>query len=216
MLYVDKEKIQTIIAQQRTTPADVDYLDLDSAAKLVENFENPAIDGEKVSKTTEIGETRPAVRAGIEGADGSRRVIMRQGNEQGAGTKHSVFGHYGTTRGVITAEDVLRIPEVIERGELTEKRRGRSRLVEYQLKDEQGATYTVVNEINKGREEFADFYSDKKASSTARKTHSEEARAGIEDAQSADKGSENSPSVQEGGENRYAVRGANERQKVAG
>ena len=40
-LYLDKEKIQTLIAQQRTNLADVEYLDLDSAAKVVENFENP-------------------------------------------------------------------------------------------------------------------------------------------------------------------------------
>lgn len=40
-LYLDKEKIQTLIAQQRTNLADVKYLDLDSAAKVVENFENP-------------------------------------------------------------------------------------------------------------------------------------------------------------------------------
>lgn len=40
-LYLDKEKIQTLIDQQRTNLADVEYLDLDSAAKVVENFENP-------------------------------------------------------------------------------------------------------------------------------------------------------------------------------
>ena len=40
-LYLDKEKIQTLITQQRTNLADVEYLDLDSAAKVVENFENP-------------------------------------------------------------------------------------------------------------------------------------------------------------------------------
>ena len=40
-LYMDKEKIQALIDQQRTILADVEYLDLDSAAKIVENFENP-------------------------------------------------------------------------------------------------------------------------------------------------------------------------------
>lgn len=48
-LYLDKEKIQTLIAQQRTNLADVEYLDLDSAAKVVENFENPKVSGGKVS-----------------------------------------------------------------------------------------------------------------------------------------------------------------------
>lgn len=40
-LYMDKEKIQALIDQQRTILADVEYLDLDSVAKVVENFENP-------------------------------------------------------------------------------------------------------------------------------------------------------------------------------
>lgn len=42
MLYADKEKIQTLIAQQRINLADVDYLDLDSVTNIVKNFENPA------------------------------------------------------------------------------------------------------------------------------------------------------------------------------
>ena len=45
-LYLNKEKIQTLIAQQRTNLADVEYLDLDSAAKVVENFENPKFESE--------------------------------------------------------------------------------------------------------------------------------------------------------------------------
>ena len=45
-LYLDKEKIQTLIAQQRTNLADVEYLDLDPAAKVVENFENPKFESE--------------------------------------------------------------------------------------------------------------------------------------------------------------------------
>lgn len=43
-LYMDKEKIQALIDQQRTILADVEYLDLDSAAKVVENFENPKLE----------------------------------------------------------------------------------------------------------------------------------------------------------------------------
>lgn len=46
-LYLDKEKIQTLITQQRTNLADVNYLDLNSVAKIIQNFENPAIKHEK-------------------------------------------------------------------------------------------------------------------------------------------------------------------------
>lgn len=38
--YLNKEKIQTLIIQQRTNLAEVDYLDLNSLANLIENFEN--------------------------------------------------------------------------------------------------------------------------------------------------------------------------------
>lgn len=43
LIYADKEKIQTLIGKQRRTLAEVDYLDLNSAAKIVENFENPKL-----------------------------------------------------------------------------------------------------------------------------------------------------------------------------
>ena len=37
-LYMDKEKIQTLIDQQRTNLADVDYLDVDYIANVIRNF----------------------------------------------------------------------------------------------------------------------------------------------------------------------------------
>ena len=40
-VYLNKEKIQALIDQQRTNLADVTYLDLDSATKILQNFENP-------------------------------------------------------------------------------------------------------------------------------------------------------------------------------
>lgn len=49
-LYLDKEKIQALIDQQRTILADVDYLDLDSVAKIVENFDNPVKNDENLSE----------------------------------------------------------------------------------------------------------------------------------------------------------------------
>ena len=46
-LYLDKEKVQNLIDQQRTNLADVDYLDLDSITKVIENFENPKVSARK-------------------------------------------------------------------------------------------------------------------------------------------------------------------------
>ena len=47
-LYLNKEEIQDLIDKQRMTLAEVEYLDLDSIAKLIDNFENPtAIEEER-------------------------------------------------------------------------------------------------------------------------------------------------------------------------
>ena len=51
LLYGDKEKIQDLINQQRINLADVDYLDLDSVAKVLNNFENPRIENVKNSNS---------------------------------------------------------------------------------------------------------------------------------------------------------------------
>ena len=53
--YLDKEKIQALIDKQRTNLADVEYLDLDSVAKVVENFENPSVE-EEISTNDEVSE----------------------------------------------------------------------------------------------------------------------------------------------------------------
>lgn len=104
--------------------------------------------------------------------DGRKLTVrMRQGNEQDAGTKHSLFRHYGTGTGVITADDVMRIPDVLADGERTGKQRGKTRLNVYRLTGEDGTKYTVLTEIsNRGKEVFNDFYTNRKAPSAARLT----------------------------------------------
>jgi hypothetical protein len=51
--YLDKEKIQALIDKQQKNLADVEYLDLDDVAKVMENFENPKIEDEKNAETEE-------------------------------------------------------------------------------------------------------------------------------------------------------------------
>ena len=88
--------------------------------------------------------------------------MIRQGTENKAGTKHSLLRHYGTGVGTVTADDLLLIPEVVERGEMEEK--GRRRVYRL-LKD--GVRYTVLTEYNNGREDFCDFYSNRKGGNTS-------------------------------------------------
>ncbi len=50
-VYLNKEKIQALIDQQRTNLADVAYLDLDSTTKIIQNFENPSLSRSTANKS---------------------------------------------------------------------------------------------------------------------------------------------------------------------
>ena len=52
-LYLDKEKIQNLIDQQRRNLADVEYLDLDSVGNIIRTFENPSLKSQKSGKFQE-------------------------------------------------------------------------------------------------------------------------------------------------------------------
>ena len=54
-LYIDKKKVQDLIDKQRTILADVDYLDLNSVAKIINGFENPVLKGENLSRNGDVG-----------------------------------------------------------------------------------------------------------------------------------------------------------------
>ena len=92
-----------------------------------------------------------------------QQFLLKQGQEDKAGAKHSLYRHYGTNTGVITADDVLKIPQVLERGERTEKAKGGKKMAVYTM-DVDGAKFTVYTRIGKDYETIDDFYSNKKGS----------------------------------------------------
>ena len=102
------------------------------------------------------------LRISVKRGSGSVTLQMRQGAEDKAGTKHSIFRHYGTGTGYITAEDVMKVTQVMSEGIATPKRRGKTQLVEYKLTKD-GVTYTLVTEKRESDEVFNDFYTDRKA-----------------------------------------------------
>jgi hypothetical protein len=61
-LYLDKKKIQTLIAQQRINLADVDYLDLDSVEKIIHDFENFKKNPGKISEISQKNVLEPERR----------------------------------------------------------------------------------------------------------------------------------------------------------
>jgi hypothetical protein len=55
-LYLNKEKIQNLISQQRINLADVTYLDLDSIDSIIQNFENASGKTEKDGDFSDISD----------------------------------------------------------------------------------------------------------------------------------------------------------------
>ena len=99
--------------------------------------------------------------------DGKKQTyLLKQGNEEKAGAKHSLYRHYGTNTGVITADDVLKIPQVLERGERIEKAKGGKKMAVYTM-DVDGAKYTVLTRVGKNNEIVDDFYSNKEGSESS-------------------------------------------------
>nr|MBQ4455911.1 hypothetical protein [Clostridia bacterium] len=54
LMRVDKIKIQNLIDKQRTSLADVEYLDLDFVTKLINKFDNPITEEEKIERISNI------------------------------------------------------------------------------------------------------------------------------------------------------------------
>lgn len=97
----------------------------------------------------------------VEREDGNLKIIMRQGNDNHAGTKHSVFRHYGVKANSLNVDDLLLIPTVLKEGERKVSDNGR---VAYVYVDPTSQVkYTVVTEPKNNKEFFNDFYSNKKA-----------------------------------------------------
>lgn len=97
----------------------------------------------------------------VEREDGNLKIIMRQGNDNHAGTKHSVFRHYGVKANSLNIDDLLLIPTVLKEGERKVSDNGR---VAYVYVDPTSQVkYTVVTEPKNNKEFFNDFYSNKKA-----------------------------------------------------
>ena len=125
-------------------------------------------------------------------------IVMRQGNENHAGTKHSIFRHYNTNVGWFAADDILLIPEIIEKGSVSISKVGKNIANVYEYQTSNGVKYKIVTEINGNREFFDDFYTNRNApnpiaSNTSKEAHSLESDASSEgkDTKNSDNGGKN-------------------------
>ena len=94
-------------------------------------------------------------------SDGSERtMVMRQGNDDHAGTKHSVYRHFGVNKNYITIDDILSLPKMLNDSTRKPSKKG---TIEYSYTDkDSGVTYTVVTKPVGNKEHFQNFYSDRK------------------------------------------------------
>lgn len=93
---------------------------------------------------------------------GSKRtMVMRQGNDDHAGTKHSLYRHFGVSKNYITIDDILSLPKILN---VSTRKPSKKGTIEYSYTDkESGVTYTVVTKPVGKKEHFQNFYSDRKA-----------------------------------------------------
>ena len=101
---------------------------------------------------------RDNVAIEVESQDGKRRVIMRQGNERKAGTRHSLFRHFGTQSDNFTIDEITFIPEVIAKGQ----RSAEGKRVAYDYTETDGTRLRLTTEIASGSEIFTNFYTNRK------------------------------------------------------
>ena len=114
----------------------------------------------------------------VERADGKRRIIIRQGNESKAGTKHSLFRHFETDSNNILAEELELIPEIISKGERSSK--GNKITYDYTLPD--GIRLRVTTEKHGDNERFTNYISNRKPlqEKRAKNTHLSAPRSNAE------------------------------------
>ena len=74
--YVDKKKIKEWITQRRSNSAEVEIQNLDVAAKLVQDFENPKISEENLSENSSVKFSLPPTR--VENAEGKGGEVYRE------------------------------------------------------------------------------------------------------------------------------------------
>ena len=170
-------------------------------AQIGEHFKDYDLTSEQRSIVDVFCGSNDNLKVPIERDGKSFVLMMRQGSENGAGTKHSLYRHFGTGVGYITADDILNIPTVMANGAVNNKLRGKSRLVEYTYKDKTGCIYTLLTEKKKGAEVFNDFYTNRKASSLSTFNTSEDAHTGSDNAFTAAKLENVSETAKVSGEN---------------
>ena len=126
--------------------------------QIAEHFADKQLDENQQAVVDVFSGKRDNVAIEVEREDGKKRVVMRQGREPMAGTKHSLFRHFGTASNYITGEDIAMIPEILAKGERT----AYDKKVAYDYVAEDGTRLRVTTEVHGKNERFTNFISNRK------------------------------------------------------
>jgi hypothetical protein len=106
-------------------------------------------------------------------------VIFKKGMDKKAGTKHSLFGHFGDVSDPYSASDLLLIPKILQNGKRDNYENNPKRLT-YSL-NVNGETFIVATDIHDEYELFVNFYRKRKPSENGLSNTQESAHARPED-----------------------------------
>lgn len=88
------------------------------------------------------------------------KMIFIQGNENMAGTKHSLYRHFRTKDGWFDVEDIQKVEKILRLG----KRMEDGKKVTYFFKSQgNGVRYAIIARKEGGKERFISFYTNRKA-----------------------------------------------------
>lgn len=127
-------------------------------AKIAEHYAGKELDDNQQAVVDVFSGKRDNVAIEVERADGKKRVVMRQGREPKAGTKHSLYRHFEAQSDYFTANEIAMIPGVIAKGE----RHIDGKRVTYDFEIEDGSRLRVTTELQGDKELFTNYYSNKK------------------------------------------------------
>lgn len=126
-------------------------------AEVGSHFAGRELDGNAQAVVDVFSGKRDNVAVEVERPEGKKRVVMRQGRESKAGTKHSLFRHFRTSSNYITADDIALIPEIIAKGE----RSVTGNKIAYDYTIEDGVRLRVTTEKHGMNERFTNFLSNR-------------------------------------------------------
>lgn len=127
-------------------------------AKIAEHYADKVLDDNQQAVVDVFSGKRDNVAIEVERADEEVHMVLQQGRENKAGTKHSLFRHFETRSNYYNIEEVALIPEIISKGQ----RNNNGKIITYDYAIGDGVRLRVTTELKAGKELFTNFIAKRK------------------------------------------------------